>query len=811
MASQNNSMVEITLIQDEVKFTYSTQFLILYGLKGSCSVRMVHSSFVLREESVCIIPIYSLYHISCARGNAALMISMEHELLDAAGIQRSYSVECRLESTDHSESAKSVRQACADLFAMKSENKLESEISAMSMKLLEHLYNVYGTIKKSNYDAEENLIRLKRVLDTIHSRWNQKVTLSQLAESEHLSVGYLSKILHQYTGMTYTEYIQAIRLENAAGQLLSSNDPVVTVALNCGFASSSIFISVFRKKYHTTPAYFRKSFSNIRKPEPEVMPVEAEWLDALLKYKSDRSENCENKTENAVVKVSETHGTPFSNSWRKMLNIGYAHEGLFSEVQRQIRRANKEIGFEYIRFHGILDDDMHLLQSVSGENVVCDFTYVDLLMDFCISENLHPYIELSYVPSTLAQKRWHPFERSSIVSPVKKISVWKKLIQTLLQHWFERYGRNEVLKWRFTTIAFNYTVLASDQNLFTYDSYKRFYCVTYRAVKSLDSSLAFGAPSCFCDLLQNGNGGQSILRDIFDSGCKPDFYPIQCYQQEANESRKDFLSFTMSQLSSPSIITADEDYTLHSVMRFESWLKEKHLDSGPVVIEEWNSTLWQRDLSGDTLFKATWMIKNVIQCAGSIDTLAYWLLTDLMEERNRKNTIFHGGYGLFCANGIPKAGYSALRLLSLAGDEKVAEGSCWAAFRKSPAQIQIYAWNYCHYDAIYRFRYRVLEKPEEAYKVFENNGVINIKLHITDLNPGDWRITTYKLSRMHGSSYDKWVEFGAPATVSKEERNYLDACSHPYKIIERMSLAEEYFSSFSLDPHEIQVLVLEKL
>ena len=70
-----------------------------------------------------------------------------------------------------------------------------------------------------------------------------------------------------------------------------------------------------------------------------------------------------------------------------------------------------------------------------------------------------------------------------------------------------------------------------------------------------------------------------------------------------------------------------------------------------------NSTLWQRDISGDTCYKAAWLIKNALQNYDQAQYLGYWLLTDFLDEWLVPGGVFHGGYGLFTINGIPKAGY----------------------------------------------------------------------------------------------------------------------------------------------------------
>ena len=80
--------------------------------------------------------------------------------------------------------------------------------------------------------------------------------------------------------------------------------------------------------------------------------------------------------------VPETQdGEPICQSWRQMVNIGYVHDGLIGSVQEQLRRAQKEIGFTYLRFHGIFDDDMHIYQENEDGSPWFNFAYADLLFE----------------------------------------------------------------------------------------------------------------------------------------------------------------------------------------------------------------------------------------------------------------------------------------------------------------------------------------------------------------------------------------------------------------------------------------------
>ncbi len=810
MASKNYSMIEFQILRDDTDFTYSTKLVILYALRGSINVHMADSAYILREEGMCVLPVYSLYRVTCHSGGAALAMTISRELLSAAGTREEQFSGTMIEPTDQDRSAVDLRRHCADLFLMKSGKRPESEVSAEAIALLSNLKERCGESKSGNRAADEkNLQRLKNVLDLVNRNWRDRLELSGIAAEQHLSAGYLSRVIHQYTGRTFTDYRMSVRLEHAAEDVLNTKKTISEIAGENGFGSSSIFIAAFKNKYHSTPAHFRETFAEtiVSAPGPETSP--SEWMEALLKYASETADN--HATESVTVNAdAAAEGKVTPKPWKKILNIGYAHDGLIGEVQRQIQRACREIGFEYIRFHGIFDDDMHLLQDTGNDSVTCDFTYVDLLFDFIVREGLRPYVEFSYIPDALAKREWHAFERCSNVSPVTDIKLWESLITMILQHWFTRYGEKEVKRWLFTTVAGNFIFVADKQYPFGVEEYLELYFASWEAVKSTDPELRFGAPSFFCDLLLDEAKGEMILKRIFEQGCKPDLFPLQCYQQETSSDDQDFILNTFSQMSSPSIISPDEDYTLHSITKFKAWLNDQGICGKPVIVEEWNSTLWQRDLSGDTLFKACWIVRNAIRCADEVDALGYWLLTDLIEERNKKNSIFHGGYGLMCSNGVPKAGYPALMLLDQAGSYQIESGDNWAVFRNSRNDLQIFLWNYCHYDGMYRHRYRKLEKPEEAYKVFENGGDKKFRVIVHSLDGGRYHVSTSKLTRQQGSSYDRWLAIGAPDSITTEEADYLNEACVPLRTDQMIQKQSSWEYSCELKPHEVMMMRVKK-
>ena len=67
-----------------------------------------------------------------------------------------------------------------------------------------------------------------------------------------------------------------------------------------------------------------------------------------------------------------------------------------------MRELQQDIGFEYVRFHGIFHDDMAVYDEDENGNPVYWFGYVDKLIDFLLSVHIRPFLELAFMPIQLA-------------------------------------------------------------------------------------------------------------------------------------------------------------------------------------------------------------------------------------------------------------------------------------------------------------------------------------------------------------------------------------------------------------------------
>lgn len=87
----------------------------------------------------------------------------------------------------------------------------------------------------------------------------ERVTTRQAAEHVHVSQYYFSKIFKRATGMTFTEFLARVRVENAKKLLQNPQRRITEVSDAAGFNSISQFDRLFRRYAGSSPTAYRAS------------------------------------------------------------------------------------------------------------------------------------------------------------------------------------------------------------------------------------------------------------------------------------------------------------------------------------------------------------------------------------------------------------------------------------------------------------------------------------------------------------------------------------------------------------------------
>jgi AraC family transcriptional regulator len=69
---------------------------------------------------------------------------------------------------------------------------------------------------------------------------------------------HLVRVFRKFQHCTVGEYIRQLRIDYARERMLSSNDPLIEIALSSGFADHTHFSRSFKRVTGMTPSEFRK-------------------------------------------------------------------------------------------------------------------------------------------------------------------------------------------------------------------------------------------------------------------------------------------------------------------------------------------------------------------------------------------------------------------------------------------------------------------------------------------------------------------------------------------------------------------------
>ena len=140
--------------------------------------------------------------------------------------------------------------------------------------------------------------------------------------------------------------------------------------------------------------------------------------------------------------------------------------------------------------------------------------------------------------------------------------------------------------------------------------------------------------------------------------------------------------------------------------------------------------------------------------------------------------LFFGGLGLYTINGIPKASYYAYTLLNQLGNQFLGRGDGYFVTKKNNS-YQIMLYNYKHFNYLYANGERFDMTENDRYTVFADAEPVAIGLTLSDIEPGEYKISETYVNRTHGSAYDQWTDMGSLELTTAEELEMLKMASRP--------------------------------
>ena len=133
--------------------------------------------------------------------------------------------------------------------------------SILSLNQISLLY--VETDKKITDNKSE---QTKQMIQYIHVNYQEAISLDTLAAFTHLHRNYVSRLFKEASGMTFTEYLNQYRVEQAKRLLSTTQHSIAQIAESVGYLDPAYFSRLFKKITGLTPNQFRQDYPGVYTP-----------------------------------------------------------------------------------------------------------------------------------------------------------------------------------------------------------------------------------------------------------------------------------------------------------------------------------------------------------------------------------------------------------------------------------------------------------------------------------------------------------------------------------------------------------------
>jgi beta-xylosidase/AraC-like DNA-binding protein len=771
-------------------------YLLIFILKGQVHVNPGTDRKLLQENDIYLIKRNTPARLSGGDGNIVLMLELpsyflEDMIEDASGIQ------CDSVS-DKSRDYSPLRSALVNLakshFNTEAHLLYHSNMYRLMYLLSNDYYNKpeYSGKEGESFDKDKRMIKIRRY---IRKNYRYPITMQDLAKYVHLTPGYLSRFIKKNLGKNFIDYLNEIRLQNAVIELLSTDNTVTSISFNHGFPNMTAFNKIFRQKYHETPLRYRKN--NQEKKNDAVVSLDIDKMDVKLaeEYLKPHLDLSSSNTlatkDRKQLNVTLESQRQMNKVWKEVINLGFVTNLSDSDFQQQVLSVQHELNFHYSRIEGMFNSGIIThIPNASQFN----FSDVNKALDFLLSAHFIPFIELAPKPIKISTSTSNYLYLKKEIDLFSTPKDWEMLLQDFINNCINRYGIKEVEKWKFEYRAqhgiFEFTIEWLDQFLDCF-------ATSFKVIKALLPGAQIGGPGY--NLAADDKALVCILDGFRKTGITPDFISVYSFHRE----------ISVSPSGKHPCFTTKPNYLSWRISLAKKELRKFGFDC-PVFITQWDFDNTSRNYLNDSVFKASFIVKNVLENMDAVSMMGYLMLSDLTANYADVSRILFGGNGLVAVNGLLKPSYYAYYFLSLLGEKLVEKGQGYIVTTNGKYDYQILLYHYCHPTDHYCLCGDSVLNKDNINDIFGDAEKKSISIRLNGISPGKYRIKKLTLNSRYGSVLDQWNKLTDVYDLSPEEINHLKNTSQPAMSIFYYEASNDITVNADMDVNEICIFLIKR-
>ncbi|MDR1379668.1 MAG: helix-turn-helix domain-containing protein [Synergistaceae bacterium] len=797
---------------------------VLMVLKGTVTVELNGFRRVLEADDIVIVNDRDIHSVQASSSNIVLALRIFPSFLERECPEiLDYSYDCSLVSHGENSFEKSkffyaeplgTKSSSAKFFNAKRslirmmlaryrrEDGYALEVKCVLLELLHNIYvNFRATPARGAKETHEDIGNIRNALSHIRENYRTGVDLADAAASVGMSPQYFSRLFKQKMGVGFLEYLNRLRLDSAVHELLRTNESILRIAVNNGFAGSKPFTVLFKKIYGQTPQSYRLSKPNShtsKTPHGEKIERTIQWeveeneknnekneenserfgngrpfagveehpgghegFNDLLKYVTlyDIHDSSRLKpSESISVSLLPTSGAKEEENKRKtalslppkIFKIGKLSEVMDERIREQLITVRKKMGGDYIYFQGIFGDGISPHQ---GGSYFKGYDY-GRLFHFFMELGLTPFVrvDLSLAPEAIEGA---VSDFMNALSENALLSQWGKKIRFEIVH--SNAINSEVTELYPSDGAVPRFIARFDRICHELKAFSPLIRVGFHSVSSSRS--------------EEWARLSEKLAGCKKAGCPPDFLSLTI--DPALE--EDYTALG----ASPRSIKA---YGISQIEKVRRVSTECGISLPELFVTEWNTLSGRTPIESSTFFRAALIAAELLSYGESVSGTAYWLNSKSKELLTGK--VDNRVLALFFEGRVKRPPYYLLYMIA-----KLEKNVVWRSEKvlvtstgtDERAAYAVLISNPCYFDP----RYSV----NEAYVVMES---IRVEVKLTDIPKGRYRVKVFFFEKKHSVVFDRWSKLGFPNLSDEDAADYLESAALPELNIFEDDIDAEY-------------------
>lgn len=240
---------------------------IIYLIAGGMTLNISESNYMLKPGGFIVVNSKTIHSVICREKGRHLLLQIPYEILEKSISNidiikfNCYSAPA---ASDGNGNNAGVRETLEKLKSLFEAPRDDGYILMFNSLVYELLYKLVKGFKSSADPAlkkktDRNIQRLGVVLQYARQHYAENITLQDAAEAVALNREYFARFFRKYMGMTFMEYVFAIRLEHVYYDIANTDYTIGSIADKHGFCHNyKLFVKKFKEQYWCSPGEVRK-------------------------------------------------------------------------------------------------------------------------------------------------------------------------------------------------------------------------------------------------------------------------------------------------------------------------------------------------------------------------------------------------------------------------------------------------------------------------------------------------------------------------------------------------------------------------